>query len=559
MPSFSPNTLYYGDNLTVLRNFPPECVDLVYLDPPFNSNRSYTVLFKESKGTESEAQIQAFEDTWHWGKPGTTTHEIFHEVVSRGDEVGSMLGAFVDALGYNDVTAYLTMMTPRLVELRRVMKSTGSIYLHCDPTASHYLKAMMDAVFGAVNFKNEIIWKRTTAHSDVGQGARHYGRIHDALLFYSKSRDSKWTTQYGDYAQEYVDSHYRHIEEGTGRRYQSVDLTAAKPGGDTEYPWTGPDGRTVMPYKGRFWAFSRSKMEQFERAGKLVYTRTGMPRQKVYLDEMPGIPLQSIWTDIHRVGGSRERLGYPTQKPQALLERIIQVSSNPGDVILDPFCGCGTAVAAAHKLGRKWIGIDVTFLAVDLIRNRLATTFPEDFRDGIEVDGEPADEAAALALAERDKFQFQFWAVAKLGGTSRGGQNKKGADQGVDGVLAFPEMDPKKSGDEAIEYRQVIISVKGGATGPSHVRDLIGAVQNEKAALGVLVAVRTPTRAMEQAATSAGAYRCHYDGRKYPRIQILTAGQIVGGQRIDMPSGQLPPQYTPAPRAQRGRQKRMGV
>ena len=254
-----------------------------------------------------------------------------------------------------------------------------------------------------------------------------------------------------------------------------------------------------------------------------------------------------------------ERLGYPTQKPEALLERIIHASSNPGDVVLDPFCGCGTAVVAAHRLERKWIGIDVTFLAVDLMRNRLATTFPDDFKDGIEVDGEPADEAAALALAERDKYQFQFWAVAKLGGTSRGGQNRKGADQGVDGVLAFPEIDAEKSGAAAVEYKQVVISVKGGSTGPSHVRDLIGTVQNEQAALGALVTVRPPTRAMERAAASAGVYVSAYDGGTYPRVQILTAGDIVAGGRIAMPSRQLPPQYTPAPRAKRGRQEWMGL
>ncbi len=546
MPEFSPNTLYYGDNLTVLRDFPPECVDLVYLDPPFNSNRSYNVLFRESRGTESEAQIQAFEDTWHWGRPGTTTHESFHEVVSKGDEVARMLGSFVEALGRNDVTAYLTMMTPRLVELRRILKPTGSIYLHCDPTAGHYLKVLMDSIFGAVNFKNEIVWQRTSSHND----SKRFGQVTDTIFRYSKGAISAWNPVYVPHDETYVSNFYRFEDENGKYRLHEIIRTASM----------GPRPNLAYEYKGYTpewgWRMERGRLEALDEEGRLVWSESGRPYRKMYLP--PGRIPTNLWTDIGNVSAqSRERLGYPTQKPEALLERIIQASSNPGDVVLDPFCGCGTAVVAAHRLERKWIGIDITFLAVDIMRNRLATTFPDDFGDDIEVDGEPADEAAALALAERDKFQFQFWAVAKLGGTSRGGQNRKGADQGVDGVLAFPEIDPDKSGAAAVDYKRVIISVKGGATGPSHVRDLIGTVQNEQAALGVLVTVRPPTTAMEQAAASAGAYVSNYDGGAYPRIQVLTAGQIVGGQRIDMPSRQLPPQYTPAPRAKRGRQERL--
>ena len=552
MATFKPNTLYYGDNLTVLRDFPSECVDLVYLDPPFNSNRSYNVLFKEARGTESEAQIQAFEDTWHWGMEGVTA-ATYNEVVRRGDEVGLMLKAFVDALGHNDVTAYLTMMAPRLVELRRVLKPTGSIYLHCDPTAGHYLKVLMDAVFGAVNFKNEITWKRTSAHSDVSQGAKHFGRIADTILFYAKSGDAIWNIQYGEYSKEYIDSFYRYVEEGTGRRYRIGDLTAAKPGGDTEYEWVGPDGRIARPYKGRYWAYSRSNMEQFERESRLVYSQTGMPQYKRYLDEMPGVPLQSMWTDVGSVGRSGEYLGYPTQKPEALLERIVRASSNEGDVVLDPFCGCGTAVVAAHRLGRRWVGIDITWLAVALMRSRLTTTFPGDFPDDVPVDGEPADEAAALALAERDKYQFQFWAVGKLGGTSRGGENRKGRDRGIDGVIAFPEMDPKQP-KPTPDYKQVIISVKGGATGPAHVRELAGTVERENAAIGVLVVTQPPTREMVREAASAGLYRSIWDGTPYPKLQILTAGEVVQGDRVKMPSLRGIPQYTPAKRARRSLQ-----
>ncbi|MCH7594407.1 MAG: restriction endonuclease [Chloroflexi bacterium] len=556
MAEFKPNTLYYGDNLTVLRDFPAECVDLIYLDPPFNSNRNYNVLFRESKGTESEAQIQAFEDTWHWGMEGSTTWDVYTEIVSKQDDVGKMLQAFVSALGHNDVTAYLTMMAPRLVELRRVLKPAGSIYLHCDPTASHYLKVLMDAVFGAANFVNEIVWKRQTSHNDARQGAKHFGRLHDVLLFYSKSRDRNWEQQYRPYDEEYVEKFYRHVEPGTGRHYTLSDITAPGGGnpakGNPHYEFLGVE---------RWWRFSESRMKELFDEGRIIQTRPGaVPRQKRYLDEMPGMPIGSVWEDVKPVQAQgSERLGYPTQKPEALLERVIRTSSNEGDVVLDPFCGCGTAVAAAHGLGRNWIGIDITYLAVDLMKNRLMTTFPGDFKKGIHVDGEPADEAAALALAERDKYQFQFWAVAKLGGTARGGENRKGADQGVDGVVGFPDVDPDKSGKSAIEWRQVIVSVKGGATGPAHVRDLIGTVESQGGAIGVLVTVHQPTKAMVEAAAEAGVFMPIAGDKSYPKIQLITAGDIVHGKTINMPSRGGLPQYQPAPRARRGRQTALDV
>ena len=540
MAAFKPNTLYYGDNLGVLRDFPPECVDLVYLDPPFNSNRSYNVLFKEARGTESEAQIQAFEDTWHWGREGVTA-ATYDEVVRRGDEVARMLQAFVGALGHNDVTAYLTMMAPRLVELRRVLKPTGSIYLHCDPTASHYLKSLMDSVFGAVNFRNEIVWKRQSAHSD----ARGYGAVHDTILFYAKSDSFLWNASYQPYDPEYVRQYYRY-KDSDGRLFMSGDLGAAGlQGGGYEYIWKGVS---------RVWRVPIETMQRLEAENRIFYTRNGIPRIKRYLDESSGMPVQDVITDIEALRSwHKERLGYPTQKPEALLERIIRASSNPGDVVLDPFCGCGTAVVAAHRLGRRWAGIDVTWLAVALMRNRLTTTFPGDFPDDVPVDGEPADEAAALALAERDKYQFQFWAVGKLGGTSRGGESRKGRDRGVDGVIAFPEMDPEHP-KPTPDYKQVIISVKGGATGPAHVRELAGTVEREKAAIGVLVVTQPPTREMVREAASAGLYRSTWDGAAYPKLQILTAGEVVQGGRVAMPSLRGIPQYAPAKRARRSPQ-----
>ncbi|MFA7296230.1 MAG: DNA methyltransferase [Dehalococcoidia bacterium] len=531
MAHFQPNTLYYGDNLAVLRDFPDECVDLVYLDPPFNSARAYNVLFKEAKGAESEAQIEAFGDTWKWGPH---TSETYDEVVSRGDDVGRLLQSFVQALGHNDVTAYLTMMAPRLVELRRVMKPTASIYLHCDPTASHYLKVLMDAIFGPTNFVNEIIWKRSDAHNDSGQGAKHFGRIHDSIMMYRRSPDATFSALYTPLPEATISNWYKHVEPETGRRYNLGDITG--PGGAAK-------GNPLYEFLGvtRYWRYSRERMQELHDQGRIVQRRPGaVPAIKRYLDESRGVQMQDVWTDIEMLRGLRkgERLGYPTQKPEALLERIISASSNPGDVVLDPFCGCGTATVAAHRLGRRWVGIDVTYLAVDLMRRRLADTFPADFPGGAEsipVDGEPADEAAAIALAERDKYQFQFWAVAKLNGTARGGENKKGMDRGIDGVRTFPEQDGPDQPDTR-RYEQVIISVKGGATGPAHVRELRGTIEREGAPIGVLVTAHRPTREMERDAAAAGVYHSPWDGSTYPRLQIITAADIIHGTRIDMPS-----------------------
>ena len=488
MPEFQPNSLYYGDNLEVLRAFPSDCVDLVYLDPPFNSNRSYNVLFKEAAGTEAEAQIKAFEDTWRWT---TQAAAVYNEVAARGDDVGRLLQSFVEALGHNDVTAYLTMMAPRLVELRRVMKPTASIYLHCDPTASHYLKTLMDAVFGPSNFLNEIVWSYRTG----GAGKRHFARKHDILLMYSR-----------------------------GGRY------------------------TFNQQKEKAYTKSKSR-----KPGLINY---GAGTAQFFEDEMGVfnlVNMRDVWDISYINSRSAERLGYQTQKPESLLERIIEASSNPGDVVLDPFCGCGTAVAVAHRLRRQWIGIDITWLAVALMRNRLRTAFPADFPedapDSPRVDGEPADEATALALAERDKFQFQFWAVAKLGALPRGGVDRKGPDSGIDGVTTFPERDPDDPERLTLDHKQVVISVKGGATGVRDVRDLRGVVEREDAAIGVLVTANTRTRAMEQEAAAAGFYRSPWTGASYPRIQLLMAGEIVHGARIGMPSRLSVPQYLPAPRA----------
>ena len=259
-----------------------------------------------------------------------------------------MTTALRQFVGRNAMMAYLVMMPPRLVELRRVLKPTGSLYLHCDPTAGHYLKILLDTVFGKRNFRNEIVWKRSRAHSDSRQGSKHHGRIHDSILFYARTANPTWNQLYGPYDQEYVDTFYSNVEPETGRRFQYGDLTgpggAAK--GNPQYEFLGVT---------RYWRYSKEKMDQLHREGRIAFRPSGtVPRLKRYLDAAQGVPLQSVWTDIRPlINFGNESLGYATQKPLALLERIIQASSNEGDVVLDPFCGCGTAVAAAEKLKRK--------------------------------------------------------------------------------------------------------------------------------------------------------------------------------------------------------------
>lgn len=538
MPEKPENFLYYGDNLKILQNRQPiyiadESVDLVYLDPPFNSNRNYNVIFTEHDGSGSAAQSKAFKDTWNWAEAAP----VFFAMIEAGGRVAEALNAFKQLLGDNEVLlSYLAMMAPRLKELRRVMKPTASIYLHCDPTASHYLKVLMDAIFGSLSFRSEIVWKRSSAHSDTKQGRAIHGHIHDVILFYTKGDKWTWNAQFTPYSKDYIESHYRYVDE-KGRRYQPGDLTAARPGGDTEYEWKG-----VRPPQGRYWAYSRANMERFEAEGRLMYTRTGMPRYKRYLDEMPGTPPQDVWDDIPPVNAmAAERLGYPTQKPEALLERIIRTSSNEGDVILDPFCGCGTAVAVAQRLKRRWIGIDITYAAITLIKNRLLTAYGEEVGKTFKVRGEPETMPDAARLAAEDGYQFQWWALDMVG--ARGEEDvKRGSDKGVDGKLYFVD---------GTDIKKVVLSVKGGKTGPNDVRDLRGVMEREKAVMGVFICLQEPTPAMKSEAASSGYYRSPtYPAHPYPCLQLLTVREILEGRRIDMPPlGQVNVTYKRAPKA----------
>jgi DNA modification methylase len=525
--------LYYGDNLDVLRaHIPDESVDLIYLDPPFNSNANYNILFRSPAGDGAQAQIEAFEDSWHWNDHA---EDAFDQVGRSGNiKAFDLLNAMRAFLGENDMMAYLAMMAIRLIELHRVLKPTGSLYLHCDPTASHYLKLLLDGVFGPDRFLNEIIWKRTGSHG----GSRRWGPIHDTLLYYGRAGEPTWNRVYQDYDASYLTDFYR-FEDAKGR-YRLVTLTGAGTRkGDSGLPW-----RNVDPTKsGRHWAVptaslaracphmdlsdmtTQQKLDLLDDAG-LVYwpPRGSVPQQKRYVDEGAGVSVQDMITDIGPISSqAQERLGYPTQKPLSLLERIISASSNEGDVVLDPFCGCGTAIHAAQRLGRRWIGIDVTHLAISLIEKRLRDAFPGV---AFSVEGTPKDLASAEDLARRDKYQFQWWAVSMVDAMPFGGK-KKGADGGIDGIIYF-KPDGRRT-------ERALVSVKGGDNvGVQMIRDLHSVIEREKAPIGVFITKSLPTSAMEKEAASVGRFEDGW-GRTYPRLQILTLAELFQGKRPQIP------------------------
>lgn len=516
------NTLFYGDNLDILReHIPAQAVDLIYLDPPFNSNRSYNVLFKDESGQESDAQITAFDDTWHWNM---AAEETYHALVTDAPvEVGNMIGALCQFVGKNQMMAYLVMMAARLVELHRVLKPTGSLYLHCDPTASHYLKVVLDTVFGGENFRNEITWKRTSSHNDA---RRNFSSLNDILLFYSKTERYTFNPQFSPYSEAYIANNFRFVDEN-GRRYSSADLRSPNPRPNLTYDYKG-----YKPHQNG-WTVSLEKMQELDRQGRLIFPQdpNGRIRVKKYLDEMPGIVLGNNWDNILPISSqAAERLGYPTQKPLALLERIIQASSNPGDWVLDPFCGCGTTIAAAQKLGRNWLGIDITHLSIALQKYRLQAMFPEA---KFNVIGEPEDIGSARQLAQDDRYQFQWWALSlvkakPLGASGDEKKGKKGSDKGIDGVINFIDEAGGKP-------KRVLVQVKSGKVKSGDIRDLRGTVEREGATIGVFITLEPPTKDMDTEAATAGLYHSPWFGNNYPKIQILTIAQLLAGAEIKMP------------------------
>jgi site-specific DNA-methyltransferase (adenine-specific) len=493
------NQLFFGDNLHILReHIPDQSVDLIYLDPPFNSKRDYNVLFKTPKGHTSDAQITAFEDSWHWGEQA---EREYRELLAQPNtNVAEMVRALRSFLGENDMMAYLVMMANRLLELHRVLKETGTLYLHCDPTASHYLKIVLDAVFGKENYRNEIIWRRS---HPKGQAFTRFANNHDVILGYAKdTSQTKWNPSYKAYDPDRVKKQYS-LKDENGRYYQLTSLLNPNP----DRP------NLTYEFKGvtKVWRWTKERMMEEDRKGNIVVPRggKGIPRYKRYLDEQEGIPVDDVWNDIELVSGN-ESLGYPTQKPLSLLERILQASSNEGDVVLDPFCGCGTAVHAAEKLNRKWTGIDITHLAISLIEKRLRDAFPSI---NFIVEGTPKDLDGARNLAIRDKYQFQWWACSLVGAQPYQGK-KKGADSGIDGLIFFH--------DDAGEAKKIVVSVKGGENvSVAMVRDLAHVVEREKAEIGLFVTLAAPTDPMKKEAIKEGFYESPGTS-PVPKIQILT-------------------------------------
>ena len=531
------NRLYFGDNLPILReNIADESVDLIYLDPPFNSNATYNVLFRERSGEDSAAQITAFEDTWRWS---IESEIAFKDVVTSGPEkLGGLLQSMRSFLGQNDVMAYLTMMAQRMAELHRVMKPTGSKYLHCDPTASHYLKLMMDAMFGQRNFRNEVVWRRYGAHNDAGQGSEHFGRIHDVIFVYGKSDTVIWNQEFVPLDESYIKSTYRQIDNESGRQFSTTPLTG--PGGAEKgnpvYEWNGHT---------RAWRYSKETMQQLHDEGRLYYSKTGYPRGKLYLDESKGVPIQDIWTDISSLSGRhKERLNFQTQKPEALLERIINASSNEGDVVLDPFCGCGTAITVAERLNRRWIGIDITHLAISLMKSRLRDTFGSDLAD-YAVIGVPQDVESARALAvegEHDgRYQFEYWALGLIDARPSK-KGRRGADSGVDGYINFFD-------DNTGKAKRIIVQVKSGHVRRDMIATLKGDMARENAEIGLFITLESPTRPMIQEAAAAGIYTpVQFPNHDYPRVQILTIEDLLSGVQAEVPRYAPDPTRSRAPR-----------
>ena len=525
----SQNYLYYGDNLDVLRKYvPDESVDLCYIDPPFNSKRNYNQIYT-NVGKEDAAQAQAFVDTWNWDELaikgfGEITEN--HRGIFTAQTINLIIG-LEKVLEQGSLLAYLVSMTLRVAEIHRVLKSTGSFYFHCDPTSSHYLKLLIDSVFcpNGGDFHNEITWKRTNGHNDA---KRRFGSTSDIIFFYTKNGSHHFEPQYLPYSEKYIKDFYRHIDSDS-RAYQLADMTSPSPRPNMMYEWKG----FVSPSNG--WRYSKETMTKLDTEGRIWYpdSKTKRPRLKRYLDEMGGVPVSDIWDDILPLSAqAKERLGYPTQKPEALLERIIKASSNEGDVILDAYCGCGTSVAVAQKLNRQWIGIDITYQAISLILKRLEDTHGSNILENVITSGLPKDLESAEALAnrkdDRTRKEFEKWAVLTYSKNRAAINQKKGADRGVDGQGFFP-VDNKNHG-------QIIFQVKSGNIGAKDIRDLLGTITREKAELGIFITLKAPTKPMIQEAKVCGSYHFDLFDRAIPKIQIVTIESILDGSaRLDVP------------------------
>lgn len=516
------NQLIYGDNLTIMKDMPSGSVDLIYLDPPFNSQRNYNLIYKKLTGQPVPEQEEAFCDAWDMD-PEKEKMVRDMPIVLRdyGADEGLIRfwEAWIKALRQTQprLLAYLIYMSYRLFEMRRILKSTGAIYLHCDPTASHYIKVIMDGVFGHQMFMNEITWKRTSAHNS----AKRYGPVHDTLLYYAKSDKHTWNGAYTDLDPDYVEHFYRGTDPD-GRRYRLSDLTAAGTrNGESGKPWRGIDPTDV----GRHWTAVHATLDAWDAAGLIHWPPKGTkPSYKRYLDQMKGQPASDIWTDVPVIAAhAEERLGYPTQKPISLLKRIIEASSNPGDVVFDPFAGCGTAVYAAHLLGRKWIGCDIAILSVQIVRDVLLKRYGLKEGEHYFIHGVPRSVEAAQVLFSQDTRQFQHWSVELAGGFA---STKHSDDRGIDGRIHFETKEGLKN---------MVLSVKGGKLTPAFMRELRGTFEREEdTEMGGFICLQPTTKGIDREIAAAGMYT--YQGIDYPRLQLRTIEDLLAGRLFDTPS-----------------------
>jgi DNA modification methylase len=531
------NKLYYGDNLDIMQQMPLNSVDLIYLDPPFKSNKDYNLLYKTMTGKPVPEQAEAFCDTWEMDpKKERLARTIPIQMRELGieDYYIEFWRLWVNALRHTQphLLAYLIYMVQRLLFMKVLLCPTGSIYLHCDPTASHYIKVMMDGIFGHNNFRNEIIWRRTGAHGR----AKRWGPIHDTILFYTKSNNYTWNRVFEQYDESYLNNFYR-FNDRYGR-YRLVTLDGPGPRqGDSGKSWRGVD----PTLKKRHWELPpdralpdwfdfppgyskmtiQKRLDVLDSAGLIYWPPKGnVPQYKRYLNVSEGNPIQDIISDIRPVGSqAKERLGYPTQKPIALLERIITASSNEGETIFDPFCGCGTSIYAAINTKRKWIGCDIAILAIKLIKEVLTG---DKYRlvEGVhyEVDGIPASVEQAETLFRNNPYQFQHWAVERVGGFP---MRKKVADRGIDGRIYFETRDG---------LNDMVLSVKGGNIHPTDIRDLRGVLEREpNAKLAGFISLKKPTKSMKEEAAQANSFE--YNDVPYARIQLLTIEEILEKKR----------------------------
>jgi len=525
------NQLFFGDCLEILEKYivpknPEGFIDLVYIDPPFNSKRDYNVLFESVDLTDSSAQKQAFADTW--------SNISYMDELDRIQDLNLDLYDFLKTLEKvktpRSAVAYLTTMSLRIIYIHKALKSTGSFYLHCDPTMSHYLKIVCDMIFGHKNFRNEITWRRSFAHGDTGQGAKHFGRVTDIILFFNKSEAAKWNPQYEPYSEEALSRDYKFVEIETGRKFRlaPVDGPGGASKGNPYYEFLGVKG---------YWRFSKKRMQEMYEAGRIITSaKGGSLSQKLYLDEAKGRPVDNLWDDINRISpNSKERLGYPTQKPEALMERIIQASSSPGDIVADFFCGCGTTIAVAEKLGRNWIGVDISHLAVKLIIDRLLKpwddnlTRQKEIKENIEITGVPKDIGSAKELARntaKGRFNFQDWVIEfLLGGVCN---PKKVGDGGYDGYITFKSMGGHKG--------LILIEVKSGNLTVKNIREFIQVIDKQGADMGVFVCfAENVTKNMEAEARQVGYYMKEVYQERFQKIRIVTIEQLLDGYMLNYP------------------------